>query len=129
MENIKIEGTDRLPEIDFNFGLGQFSIGGYSFPENVKVFYDPVITQLEDYLSSLEGGEVIFNISFIYFHSSTAQIVYNLFDALDTCAASGNSVTVNWYYETGDEDMQESGEDFGEELVDAQFQLHETYPA
>ena len=129
MENIKIEGTDHLPEIDFDFGLSRFLIGGYSVPENVKVFYDPVITPLETYLSSLEGGEVEFDIRFIYFHSSTAQILYNLFDALESCAANGNRVTVNWHYETDDEDMQEAGEDFGEELENARFQLHEIDPA
>ena len=128
MKNIKLEGTNRSPEVDLDFSSNRFFFGGFSFPENVKEFYNPILAPLEQHLESLTGTDVTFIFSFSYFHSSTAQVVYNLFDALEKCASNGNTVTVTWRYEADDEDMEEAGEDFAEELEHVQFSLEEIDP-
>ena len=38
-------------------------------------------------------------------------------------AASDNTVTVNWIYDAEDDNMEELGEDFGEDLEDATFNM------
>jgi len=126
MENIRLEGTDRLPHVDFDFAANRFAIGGYSFPENVKEFYDPILEPLTRHLDGLKDSEVEIECAFVYFHSSTAQILYTAFDSIDACAARGNLVTVNWHYESGDDGMLEAGEDFAEELEHANLILKET---
>ena len=129
MENIHQEGTDRHPEIDFDFSTGRFAIRGYSFPENVKSFYDPVVEPLKTYLSGLDGASVNVEFNFIYFHSSTAQVLYRLFDAMEACAEKGNAVTVTWGYEAGDDGMEEAGEDFAEDFERVQFVMREIDPS
>ncbi|CCQ75543.1 DUF1987 domain-containing protein [Magnetospira sp. QH-2] len=121
MEPIKLAGTSSHPEIDFDFDANRFFIGGYSYPENVKTFYDPVIDPLNQHLRGLSGATIEFRFAFNYFHSSTAQVLYSLFDRLDNCADAGNTVSIIWLHQADDEDMQEMGADFGDDLDHASF--------
>lgn len=123
MENIKIEATTRSPEIDFDFGANKFLIKGESYPEDVATFYGLVIDQLEEHLSSLDTAEVSFDIELIYFNSSSAKVLMGLFDTLDEVAKAGNRVTITWTYDEDDDNMQEMGEEFSEDLEHAQFRL------
>lgn len=120
MENIKIESTERTPEIDFNFENGVFSIKDESFPEDVAEFYGPVVSRLKSWLDNQTGTSITFNFELIYFNSSTAKVLLDLFDLLDE-AASKNNVSINWIYEADDDNMEELGEEFGEDLETAQF--------
>ena len=122
MENIKIEATERTPEIDFNFNEGVFSIKNESYPEDVAEFYGPVIDPLKAWLDSQEGSDIVFNFELIYFNSSSAKVLMDLFDMLDE-AAEKNKVTVNWIYDEEDDNMEELGEDFGEDLEEATFNM------
>lgn len=122
MENIKIEATDRSPEIDFDFDNNTFLVKGESYPEDVTAFFGPVISQLEEHLGGLDGASVQFIFELIYFNSSTAKVLMGLFDALDDTAKSGNEVVVTWIYEEGDDNMEEMGEEFGEDLESAKFE-------
>ena len=122
MENIKIEATDRSPEIDFDFAANTFLVRGESYPEDVSAFFGSLIGRLEEHLAGLDGASVHFTFELIYFNSSTAKVLMGLFDALDDTAKSGNDVLVSWVYEAGDDNMEEMGEEFGEDLESARFE-------
>jgi len=124
MENIKIEATDRSPQIDFNFETNTFLVKGESYPEDVAAFYGPILDQLEKYLESLEGVEIRFGFELIYFNSSTAKILMGLFETLDEAAEDGNDVLITWTYEEEDDTMEELGEEFAEDLENARFEMH-----
>ena len=121
MSNIELEATERTPKVVFDFTEGKFLISGESYPEDVSQFYGPLMESLEAYFSALKDSEVTFTFAFVYFNSSTAKIVMGLFDLLDDAAASGNNVTVTWEYEEEDDNMEELGEEFGEDLEHASF--------
>jgi len=123
MDNIKIEATERSPEVDFNFENNVFSLSGESYPEDVPAFFGPPIGQLEEYLSSQDGTDVTFNFELIYFNSSSAKVLMELFEMLDEAAENGNNVTINWAYDEEDDNMEELGEEFGEDLEHATFNL------
>ncbi|MBF0369387.1 MAG: DUF1987 domain-containing protein [Magnetococcales bacterium] len=123
MDNIKIERTERSPEIDFDFSNNTFSIRGESYPEDVPAFFGPNLSALGEHLNGLNEGEVTFNFELIYFNSTSAKVVMKLFTLLDKTAEKGVSVTVNWYYESDDDNMEELGEEFGEDLEAAKFNL------
>ncbi|CCQ74848.1 DUF1987 domain-containing protein [Magnetospira sp. QH-2] len=125
MENIKIEATDRSPEIDFDFANNKFNLRGESYPEDVTAFYGPVVAKLEEHLGNQDGAAIAFNFELIYFNSSSAKILMGLFDLLDDTADDGNEVTITWAYEEEDDNMQELGEEFGEDLENAKFVLKE----
>ncbi|GAB6038470.1 DUF1987 domain-containing protein [Fundidesulfovibrio butyratiphilus] len=123
MSTLQISATERSPEVSFDFANNVFLLKGESYPEDVKDFYGPAIERLEKHLTDLDGAEVTFTFEFIYFNSSTAKVLMGLFDLLDATAERGNTVTVNWAFESDDDNMEELGEEFGEDLEHATFNL------
>lgn len=123
MENIIITATERAPEINFDFASNTFVLKGESYPEDVSAFYGPVIGALEEHLSALDGAAVTFTFELIYFNSSTAKVLMGLFDTLDECAENGNNVSIFWSYEKDDDNMEELGEEFGEDIEHAKFEM------
>ncbi len=81
-----------------------------------------MIQALKAWLESQDGTNIVFNFELIYFNSSSAKVLMDLFDMLDE-AATANKVTVNWIYEAEDDNMEELGEDFGEDLERATFNM------
>ncbi len=123
MENIKIEATERSPEVDFNFTSNVFALSGESYPEDVPAFFGPPINQLEEHLSSQDGADITFYFELIYFNSSSAKVLMELFEMLDKVAENGNNVVIYWAYDEEDDNMEELGEEFGEDLEHAKFNL------
>jgi hypothetical protein len=125
MDPINIAKTSRTPQINFDFSGNKFAIVGESYPEDASVFYGLLLEKITRHLSGLSDTEISFRFELIYFNSSTAKIVMELFEALEEAAASGNKVTITWVYEAGDDNIKELGEEFSEELSDAKFMLEE----
>ena len=123
MNNIQIEATERSPEIDFNFAENNFSMRGESYPEDVSEFFGEIMKQFYEYVADLVDAEITFTFELIYFNSSTAKVLMGLFDRLDEIAEEGNKVIINWYFEEDDDNMEELGEEFGEDLEHAEFNL------
>ncbi len=125
MDKVSIDATERSPAVEFDFGGNTFLVKGESYPEDVTAFYGPLMEQLEPHLREQRGATISFVFDLIYFNSSSAKILMGLFDLLEEVATDGNDVTVTWNYEEGDDNMQELGEEFGEELEHAKFVLSE----
>lgn len=123
MEKLHIEATERSPEIDFDFDGNIYGIKGESYPEDVPEFYGPVIKKLKSHFESLEGAHITFNLELVYFNSTSAKIFMGLFELLEETAEDGNRVTVNWHYEEDDDNMEELGQEFGEDLEHAKFNM------
>ena len=125
MDNIKIQPTERSPEVDFDFANGRFALRGESYPEDVTAFFGPVLEKLDSWIANADGAEIRFDFELIYFNSSTAKVLMGLFETLDQAAETGNKVTVTWSYDSEDDNMQELGEEFAEDLEHARFVLKE----
>ena len=124
MDNIKLPASERSPGIDFNFDDNLFHLKGESYPEDIASFYGDLLQNLGTHFDSLDGAKINFIFDLIYFNSSTAKVLMNLFELLDE-AGNKNDVTVTWNYETDDDNMEEMGEEFGEDLEHATFILKE----
>lgn len=125
MDTIKIQSSERSPEIDFDFATNTFAIRGESYPEDVNEFYGPLMERLESHFQNMKEATVSFTFELIYFNSSTAKILMSMFDMFDETAEAGNSINVIWCFEEDDENMQELGEEYGEDLRHASFELRE----
>jgi|SRR6266480_2509966 len=125
MDPISISKTSRTPKVEFDFSNNQFLIAGESYPEDVSAFYGPLLEKITGFLDGLNSSPISFRFEMIYFNSSTAKIVMELFEALEQAAASGNQVVITWVYEAGDDNIKELGEEFAEELINASFILEE----
>lgn len=105
-----IEGQRRSLKVDINSNSGEFLFAGVSLPENTNSFFKPVIEEIEDYLKNPKEHTTI-NFFIEYLNTSSAlflrRIVLQCENELDA-----DKLTVNWHYETDDEDIQEFGYDF-----------------
>jgi len=123
MQNLDLPATPRTPAVIFDFGQNHLKLTGESYPEDVTEFYNPVFAALDAYLAKLGKGSCRFEFELIYLNSSSAKAIMMLMDKLEAAAAGGASVHVFWYYDKEDDTMQELGEEFGEDLTNAQFHL------
>ncbi len=123
MQNYEIPATARTPAVSFDFGQHHLKLVGESYPEDVTEFYNPIFAALDAYLAALANGKCRFEFELIYLNSSSAKAIMMLMDKLDAAAANGATVDVFWYYDREDDTMQELGEEFGEDLVNAKFYL------
>lgn len=123
MAELEIAATDRTPEISFDFENNHLKIKGESYPEDVTEFYNPVFSALDGYLEKLGDGSCRFDFELIYFNSSSAKAIMMLMDKLDAAASNGAKVSVHWVYDKEDDTMEELGEEFGEDLENAEFHL------
>lgn len=125
MEKITIAGTERSPGVEFDFDNGLFALRGESYPEDVTAFFGPLLDKLDAFLEAAKDAEIRFDFELIYFNSSTAKVLMGLFETLDQAAEAGNKVTITWRYDSEDDNMQELGEEFAEDLAHARFVLKE----
>lgn len=123
MEKVFIEPTRTTPLINFDPDEGILEMKGRSSPENSIQFYQRVLDNLDEYVTS-EGLEFTANIAFEYFNTSSSKCLFDIFKRLSKIENSGKKITINWYYEEGDDDMMEAGEDYSD-LLDLDFNFFE----
>jgi hypothetical protein len=134
MEPFVIEPTSHSPGIMFDPAAGKFSISGVSRPEDVRAFYYPVLEWVRNFLvSEIKTGRVTFSdrnpltleVKLKYFNSSSAKFLFDIFSEIGAIREGGQTVKIIWYYEAGDDDMLEAGEELSE-IADIPFEYIET---
>ena len=123
MTNLYIPRTTKTPDIFFDLEMGNFEIKGRSIPENSVDFYSQVMQWLAEYETS-PSDTTLLNIKLEYFNTSSSKCLIDIFRRLEKIHNVSTQVEVHWYFETEDDDMKESGEDF-RELVRMPVILHE----
>lgn len=109
MENYRLEGTPKSPQVDFNAETGVISISGRSIPENAREFYRPMIDWLEAYALNPKS-ETIIDVCLEYFNTSSSKTLFDLFKSAEDMHAQGRSkVVVKWKYENDDWEMRDAG--------------------
>lgn len=111
MKGFFIRATRITPSIYFNPQKGLLDIRGKSSPENPLAFYKHLHESI-DAFGSFPTPNLTLNIAYEYFNTSSSKCIYILFKKVnDLRMDKGKQIKVNWYFEEGDEDMQEAGED------------------
>ncbi len=119
MEPIILAPTNSTPEIKFSID-GNLLIKGRSLPEDTAKFYDP----LHFWINNCSLEDICITVCLDYMNSSSSQQI-SKFLQLARSNAKIKNCSVKWYYEEGDEDNL----DFGNEvmhLTDLPFQFFET---
>jgi hypothetical protein len=73
LNNIRIEATECTPEIDFAFEENSYAMRSEAYEEDINEFFGPMIGQLEDCQTSLDGADVSFSPELIYFNNSAVK--------------------------------------------------------
>ncbi|MEN3041613.1 MAG: DUF1987 domain-containing protein [Bacteroidia bacterium] len=121
MRNLVIEPTSKTPKVILNADLGIFEITGRSIPEDAIGFYRKVLDWIEEY-SKNPLPETIFKFQLEYFNTSSSKCLLDIFRKLERMHKNGHKVTIRWHYDSDDEDMAETGQDY-QALLDVPFEL------
>jgi hypothetical protein len=120
MHKLFIPSTPSSPEINFSPEENIFRISGRSSPEDVRAMYYPVLEWVRSFTASIIDKDnkkytaenpLKFQADLIYFNSSSAKFLYDIFMELKRLIPSGTHVVIEWYYEEEDLDLKEAGYD------------------
>jgi hypothetical protein len=128
MRNLNIPETDFTPGVNFIPDSGYMELSGVSRPEDVAVFYEELLDWLGELEEELQGSSgmkfreagIKFDIKLSYFNSSSSKYLIMILKHIKNLIDKGIQVTVDWYYEEGDDKMLEDGEDLAD-AVDLEF--------
>ncbi len=123
MENLLISSTKRTPEVSFSVD-GRLVLSGRSIPEDPTQFYDKLFEWVFYYCQNPSNTTTV-DISLEYFNSGSSKAILEILRALVDSAAKGKQISVNWYYEEGDDDILERGE-YYESILGIKFNFIET---
>ena len=121
MENILLEGTPKTPTVNFSKENGVLELKGRSIPENSIEFYKPLLDWIQAYGEGPKAKTEV-NIKLEYFNTSSSKCILDVFKKLETI--KNTEMTINWYYESDDEDMLEAGEDY-QAIISIPFKMIE----
>ena len=120
MSVIKIQGTDDTPTVTLDKENNIFEISGRSLPEDVVVFYKPILEWLDEYKND-PLDKTVFNFKLEYFNTASSKLLLDVLLKLEDINNDGHDVLVKWHYPDDDEDMEEAGEEYSD-IVDVPFE-------
>lgn len=113
MEDIHIEGVHEAfftPTVNFEVATGNCEIAGESYLEETSKFYARLLDWIRKYTSTIKGP-LHFDFKLSYFNTSSSKCLVDILDLLKKYQNDGGDVTVNWYYDDSEEELEEV-EDF-----------------
>jgi hypothetical protein len=123
MEIIKINATEDTPNVTLDHVNGIYEISGRSLPEDVVVFYQPVLKWLED-IEKEPVKDMVLSLKLEYFNTASSKLILDILLKLEDIHNSGTPVKIKWYHPASDNDMKEAGEEYSE-IVGLPFELTE----
>lgn len=123
MEVINIEATDETPKVILDAGNGTFEFSGKSLPEDVTIFFNPILEWIESY-GETPNSETVVVMKMDYFNTASSKLILDILMAFEEIHEDNEGVKVEWYYREDDEDMEEAGDEFSD-IVEIPFDLKE----
>ena len=120
MEVINIKGTDDTPNVILDKDNGIFEISGRSLPEDVNMFYEPILEWIDQY-SEDANEETIFNFKLEYFNTASSKVILDILLKFEEICENDKNVTIKWHYHEDEEDMLEAGEEYAD-IVEIPFE-------
>lgn len=120
MNNIDITKDESSPEVLFDYSNGIIELEGKSYPENTFDFYEPLLAWLSEYFSGKCQESTVVNLKLTYFNSATTQTLFDILDIINE--GEYKTLTVNWFYDSENENALEDYEDFSAEFEDLNIQ-------
>jgi hypothetical protein len=124
MTGLKLEATKRTPAIDLDTTSGRLVLMGESYPEDVAGFYAPLTSALNTYLEN-GANALATEIKLTYFNSSSARALRDLLEQLDSAAARGTAISVDWFCDPDDDITQEFAKDIAANISHANVSIQD----
>jgi len=118
MEPIKIKATPDTPKIECNID-GTIILEGKSLTEDPRTFFKPII----EWVANLTATSIVFSIRLDYMNTSCSKEIYNLLLTAKSNAHK-QSLVINWYCDSTDEDNLDMGKEF-ESMLEIPFNIQQ----
>jgi hypothetical protein len=115
MKPLILDGTDDTPKIHFDGTSGTFEISGRSLPEEVFMFYSPVIDWINNY-TLVPNDETVVKVKLEYFNSASQRYLLEVLSSFEKITKNGKKISIEWHYPEDDDEMRETGEEFKDML-------------
>jgi len=136
MKSFNIEPTEVSPKMFYDIGKHCFEIGGFSRMENVRIFYQSFFDWFDKHKAEIlstitPSTKLHIDLKLIYFNSASLKcfldILLQLKKLYSVTDGHGSlyNVEIYWYFDEGDEDMIEIGEDYSD-VVEIPFTFVQT---
>jgi hypothetical protein len=109
MKTFNVDKTDDTPEVILDKKNGIFEIRGRSLPEDSAGFYQPLLDWIKSYkMNPNTTTEFVFKMD--YFNTASSKFIQDILSILNVIPGA----KIVWYYQEGDEDMEDMGHEFSE---------------
>ncbi|MFC2090242.1 DUF1987 domain-containing protein [Bacteroidota bacterium] len=125
MDDLFLSKTNNSPEVQFNSATGELNIEGRSIPEDPGEFFDKLIDWLSEYFKNAKE-ETLMTIKLEYINSGSSKYMLEVLRILKINHDEGKKVMVKWYFEEGDESIEELGQHY-EQTIQIPFEIIEYY--
>jgi hypothetical protein len=117
--------TFNSPEVEFTTNTGELCMEGRSIPEDPGAFFERLIEWINGYfLNPVDKTEM--RIKLEYINSGSSKYMLELLRILKINHDSGKDVKIKWYFEEGDESIEELGLHY-EQTIQIPFEHIEYY--
>jgi hypothetical protein len=123
LDDLYIKGTRKTPAVTLDVS-GKIKIEGRCIPEDASLFFNEILNWIDDYIASNPPKTEV-DIAFEYLNSGTSKFILQILKKLSDFSRNGMELTINWYYEEGDDDIMERGEYYSS-ILDAKINYIET---
>ena len=125
MQDLYFEKTFNSPEVEFIAETGELSMEGRSIPEDPGEFFDRLINWVNEYFLN-PTDRTVMNIKLEYINSGSSKYMLELLRIMKVNYEKGRDVLIKWYYEEGDESIEELGQHY-QQTTPLPFELIEYY--
>ena len=122
MNDVIINGTNKLPTVNLDAYNGIIEVSGRSIPEDGKEFYDEILKWVSEYQQNPKTKTTAI-FAFEYLNSSSHISVKSLIMALEKIRQKNSEVLIKWYYEIEDSSMHEIALDYQEICKHLDFEI------
>lgn len=122
VDTFVVEASAKTPAVLLDASKGILLLKGRAIPENSVDFFEPINNWIDDYCSQ-PNVETVLQIRLEYFNTSTSKCLLDIFRKFENLK-SESKISVQWYYEIGDDEMEEAGEDY-QAIVKLPFEMIE----
>jgi len=126
MDIINIKETEITPSVIFDKESGVFKIEGKTLPENVNIFYQPLLDWFSKYVED-PNEETNLEIKLEYINTASSKVLFSLFLKMELLKDKNKKAVIKWLYADDDEDMKDVGEEY-DDVIKVPFE-HIEYEA
>ena len=109
--------SKHTPEVIFDLENGELVFNGNSIPEDVALFYSPLLAWIEKHKTYIveDMKHLFIKVDLVYFNSATLKYLVSILKHVISLK-DHESILILWLYDREDEDMLETAKDISSVL-------------